>query len=114
MSFPKKEEGQYSQFFVDLIVKMLEKNPKERLSMVDVIQHQFCSRFQSLRSDEKNNLDSNLIFLKNNLVMEKTFLGIKPLQPPEYDNNQVEKIDVIKCPENYSFPRNLNSIIYFL
>lgn len=75
--------------------------------MDKVINHPFFTRFQSNQPDTKNNSISNLIFTGNNQVMKKSFFDIKPIQPPKYKVNQIDKIDAIKCPENYNFQGNI-------
>lgn len=109
---PENNERKYSPLFVDLIVKMLNKKSTERLSIDEVILHPFFSRFQTNKQEKEIGSSSNLILTNNNFVMKKSILDIKPLKPPKCDDNQIEKIDAIKCPANYSFPCKLKSIFY--
>ena len=100
---PENNERQYSILFVDLIVKMLKKNPNERISINEVIQHPFFVHFQSAISDKQT--DSKSIIISKDREMQKVSFDIKPIQPPKYLTSQVVKIDAIVCPENYSFQR---------
>ncbi|KAK8838239.1 hypothetical protein M9Y10_035659 [Tritrichomonas musculus] len=100
---PENNERQYSILFVDLIVKMLKKNPNERISINEVIQHPFFVHFQSAISDKQT--DSKSIIICKDREMQKVSFDIKPIQPPKYLTSQVVKIDTIVCPENYSFQR---------
>lgn len=105
---PQNKERQYSPLFIDLLLKMLKKNSSERLSIEDVINHPFFVRYQSTIASEKQNDDSkkndeNLIFIKNKRIMKKPLFDIKQIQPHNYYNAQIVKIDAIICPENYQF-----------
>lgn len=103
-------EIQYSPMFVDLIQKMLCKNPDNRLSMDEVIQHPFFSRFQFPISPLSSKSDSNLIIINKRKGMERILFDIKPFQPPQNLPSQIVKIDAMVCPENYSFSNNLRSV----
>ncbi|OHT06694.1 CAMK family protein kinase [Tritrichomonas foetus] len=75
------ENRKYSDNFIDLLLKMLHKNPDERISLDDIKNHPFFEGAQS----------SSLSF------------RLRPFQPPPRGTTQVMKIMAIVCPENYSF-----------
>lgn len=106
---PEDAERQYSPLFVDLIQKMLKKNTDERLSMEEVIQHPFFSRYQ-IKLPEDNTIPSlDMIYIDKNMGMQKVLFDIEPVRPPKNLKPQVVKIDAIVCPENYSFSSDLRS-----
>ena len=107
---PENNERKYSPLFIDLIQKMLKNNTDERLSMDEVIQHPFFSRYQSNLDQNQTKSDLNLIVIKNNIVMQKVLFNIEPFKPPKSLKPQVLKIDAIVCSENYSFSSGLRSV----
>lgn len=103
LKIPENNEKEFSPSFIDLIFKMLNKEPKERLSIEEVIQHPFFAQFQTTTLNKLIKPTDNLIHIKNNRVIQKTMLDIKPFQPTKKLASTVVKIKAIVCPDNYTF-----------
>ena len=81
------QNRRYSKTFVDLIKKMLRKNPEERISLDEVIQHPFFNNAATVVSYKLRAQPTN-----------------------HYDPEQILKIPAVVCPENFSFGTGLRSI----